>query len=186
MTKEHNEIKTDEESKDKEGHAGVDETNPSDGTKNTEEEKVDDKTIPYDRFKEKDDEVNALKKKLDAIDDAKKEDERKQLEAQQKYKELYEKEKERNEQNAIEALNAKKDFMLSRAGYSEEQAGFLRKLVEGESDEEIKESIETLKASFPTKSEAVDPSAMNGHRDKHESKGGEGFGKSLYDKVMGK
>lgn len=166
----------------------VDETaETSDETVKTEEKAqgVDNK-IPYDRFKAKVDEANALKEKLAEIETAQAEEERKQLEEQEKYKELYEQEKERNLEIAAEVLDAKKDALLTQAGYSGEQIGLLRKLVEGDSDEEIKGSIELLKNTFPTENEATDPSAMNGRRDKYKSNDGEGFGKSLYERVMGK
>src|SRR5690625_1320676 len=75
-----------------ENKTNIDDTaNSSDETKNTEEQtqEVDNK-IPYDRFKAKVDEANALKEKLAEIEKANEEAERKKLEEQNEYKKLYE------------------------------------------------------------------------------------------------
>src|SRR5690625_5407828 len=112
-----------------------DDTNPSDETKNTDEHNVDNK-IPYDRFKAKVDEANALKEKLAEIERQQEEAKRKELEEQNEYKTLYEQALEQAEQAKQEALGIKKNALLAQAGYGEEQTKLLAKLVEGERSEE--------------------------------------------------
>src|SRR5690625_6867457 len=112
----------------------------SDGTQNTDKnEEVDNRTIPYARFKEKVDEANALKEKLAEFENAQKEAERKKLEEQNEYKTLYEQALEQAEQAKQEALTTKKSALLSSAGYGEEQANHLLKLIDGETDERSEE-----------------------------------------------
>src|SRR5690625_7135355 len=124
-------------------------TDTTDASKNTEERKVDNQRIPYERFKEKVDEVNELKKKLAEIEKAQKEKERKELEEQNEYKKLYEQAVQEAEKAKQNALNTKKSALLAQAGYDANQAKALVKLVEGEDDESIKESIKKLQALFP-------------------------------------
>lgn len=158
----------------------------SDETKNTEEQEqqVDNK-IPYDRFKSKVDEVNALKEKLDRIEKEQEEANRKKLEEQNEYKQLYEQAKETIEQQKEDALNAKKTSLLSQAGYNEEQVGKLSKLVDGEDDEAIKRSIEELKTAFPTKT-YVDPNINNGVRQKPEQVDDREVGMSAFERIKNK
>src|SRR5690606_33314730 len=88
----------------------IDETNPTDEslkTEETKEENVDNK-IPYDRFKAKVDEANALKEKLAKIEKAQEEAKRKELEQQNEYKTLYEQAQEQLAQFKADALNARK------------------------------------------------------------------------------
>lgn len=139
-------------------------TNPSDESKKPEEQNVDTK-IPYDRFKAKVDEANALKEKLAAIEKAQEEAKRKELEEQNEYKTLYEQAVQQAEQAEKEALGIKKSALLTQAGYSAEQTKLLSKLVEGETDEEISESIKLLQATIPAQDNYGDPSAMNGRKD---------------------
>src|SRR5699024_12315162 len=75
----------------------------TDASENTEEQGVTSKRIPYDRFKQKVDEVNALKEKLDQFEKEQAENERKELEEQEKYKELYE-----QAQAEIESVHAQR------------------------------------------------------------------------------
>src|SRR5690606_24490880 len=123
-----------------EQQTNVDETNPTDESKNTEAQNVDNK-IPYDRFKAKVDEANALKEKLAEFEKAQEEAKRKELEEQNEYKTLYEQALEQAAQAKAEAIGIKKNALLAQAGYSAEQTKLLSKLVDGETDEEISESI---------------------------------------------
>src|SRR5690625_3910616 len=182
MTKENKDVEVIEE------ETNIDETNSSDETENTEEQTQDnvDNPIPYDRFKQKVDEANALKKKLAEIEKAQAEAERKKLEEQNEYKTLYEQPLEQAEQAKQEALGIKKNALLTQAGYSSEQAQLLVKLVEGESDEEIVESIKLLKATVPAQDEYGDPSAMNGAKEKPETVGADEIGVKAFERIKNK
>src|SRR5690625_7898350 len=110
--------------KESEDKTNIDEMNPTDESLKTDEtkENVDSKHIPYDRFKAKVDEANALKEKLAEFEKAQKEAERKKLEEQNEYKKLYEQAQEQAEKFKQEAIEIKKDAILAQAGYEEEQA----------------------------------------------------------------
>ncbi len=168
-----------------EQQTNVDETNPTDESKNTEAQNVDTK-IPYDRFKAKVDEANALKEKLAAIEKAQEEAKRKELEEQNEYKTLYEQAIQQAEQAKKEALGIKKSALLTQAGYSAEQTKLLSKLVEGETDEEITESIKLLKATIPVQDEYGDPSAFNGEKAKPETVGADELGVKVFERIKNK
>src|SRR5690625_828580 len=163
----------------------IDEKNSTDESLNTEEQKeVDNQRIPYDRFKAKVDEANALKEKLAEIERQQEEAKRKELEETEQYKELYEQALKQAEQAKQEALATKKSAMLAQAGYDDEQTKLLTKLVEGETDEEISESIKLLKATIPTKDNYGDPSAFNGAKEKPKSVSGEEVGRNMFDSLL--
>ena len=172
-----NNIQTNEEN--------IDDKQASAGTENAETKQVDTK-VPYDRFKAKVDEANALKEELARLREAKEAEERKQLEEQNEFKALYEQAQEQLAQIKADALNAKKDALLTRAGYTSDQIKVLRNTVAGETDEEITQSIEDLKTVISPKPNYVDPSPMNGLRDKPEQKDGEEIGKSLFERLKAK
>src|SRR5690606_2567666 len=161
---------------------------PSDETLNTEEQEKDvvDKRIPYERFKEKVDEVNELKKRLAELERAQEEAKRKELEEKEEYKTLYEQAKAEAEQAKQEALSIKKNALLIQAGYGEEQAKLLAKLVEGETDEEIAESIKHLKTTIPVNDNFGDPSAFNGAKEKPEAVGADEIGAKMFEKIKNK
>jgi len=159
----------------------------SDGTQNTDKnEEVDNRTIPYARFKEKVDEANALKEKLAEFEKAQKEAERKKLEEQNEYKKLYEQAQEQAEKFKQEALEIKKGALLAQAGYGEDQAKLLVKLIEGETDEEISESIKLLKTTLPAQDNYGDPNAFNGAKEKPKTAGADEVGVSLFENVKNK
>src|SRR5690625_4526549 len=166
----------------------VDEPTSTDESLKTEEptkEEVD-KKIPYDRFKAKVDEANALKEKLAEIERAQEEAKRKELEETEQYKELYEQALKQAEQAKQEALATKKSAMLAQAGYDDEQTKLLTKLVEGETDEEISESIKLLKATIPAKDNYGDPSAFNGAKEKPKTVDAEEVGRNAVSRVLHK
>jgi len=163
----------------------IDDKQASAEAENTETKQVDTK-VPYDRFKAKVDEANALKEELARLREAKEAEERKQLEEQNEFKTLYEQAQEQLAQIKADALNAKKDALLTRAGYTSDQIKVLRNTVAGETDEEITQSIEDLKTVISPKPNYVDPSPMNGLRDKPEQKDGEEIGKSLFERLKAK
>jgi len=82
-------------------------------TKNTETKTVENK-VPYERFKEKVDEVNKLKARLAALEKEREEAEKRKLEEQNEYKKLYEKAQKELEQFKIQTLNAKKTLCLRK------------------------------------------------------------------------
>lgn len=173
---------------DNDNQANIDESNPSDETLNTEEQEkeVVDKKIPYDRFKAKVDEVNELKARLAEIEQAQAEAERKELEEKEEYKTLYEQAKAEADQAKQEALSIKKNALLIQAGYGEEQAKLLVKLVEGEDDESIAESIKLLQATIPVKDDYADPSPLNGAKEKPETVGADEVGAKVFERIKNK
>src|SRR5699024_12539267 len=95
---------------------------------------------------------------------ANEEAERKKLEEQNEYKKLYEQAQEKAEQAKQEALATKKSAQLAQGGYSEEQTKLLPKLVEGDTDEEISESIKSLKTTIPAEDNYGDPAPRHGKK----------------------
>lgn len=168
-----------------EQQTNVDEINPTDESKNTEAQNVDNK-IPYDRFKAKVDEANALKEKLAEIERQQEEAKRKELEEKEEYKTLYEQALQQAEQAKQEAIGIKKNALLTQAGYSAEQAKLLVKLVEGDSDEEISESIKLLQATIPVQDKYGDPSAFNGAKEKPKTVDAEELGRNAVSRVLHK
>ena len=171
-----------------EERTNIDETNPTDESLTTEEQKQEnvDTKIPYDRFKAKVDEANALKEKLAKFEEAQTEKERKELEEKEEYKTLYEKALQQAETAKQEALTIKKDALLTQAGYSQEQTQLLAKLVEGESDEDIAESIKLLKATIPAQDDYADPSLLNGQKEKPETVGADEIGAKMFERIKNK
>lgn len=112
-----------------------------------------------------------------------KEAEQKQLVEQEQFKQLYEQTQQELQQFKADALTAKKDAMLAKAGYSEEQIEKYRKYLDGDTDESLSASLEELKTDIPTKKEYVDPSASNGKREKPETTDLKEAGKSLYQRL---
>lgn len=128
------------------------------------------------------------RKREEALEEQRAADERKRLEDEQKYKELYEKLQEDLEKQRVSALQAKKESLLAQAGYSPEQASTLVKLVEGEDDEALKDSLESVKALFPpTKEKSYgDPNPGNGGRQTPKKQTLEDKGKSVYARLKAK
>lgn len=164
----------------------IDETKSTDASENTEEQTSVDNRIPYERFKEKVDEANALKEKLAEIERAQEEAKRKELEEQNEYKKLYEQALKQAEQAKAESLAIKKSAALVGAGYGDEQAKLLVKLVEGETDEEIAESIKLLKATIPAQDNYGDPNPFNGAKKKPETIDADEIGASMFERVKNK
>src|SRR5690606_13515850 len=98
----------------------------------------------------------------------------------------YEQAIQQAEQAKKEALGIKKSALLTQAGYSAEQTKLLTKLVEGETDEEISESIKLLKATIPTKDNYGDPSAFNGAKKKPKTVDAEELGRNAVSRVLHK
>jgi len=164
-------------------------TDSSDGTENTakdDDKQTQDNRIPYERFKQKVDEANALKEKLAEIEREQEAAKRKELEETEQYKELYEQAKAEAEATRQQALEIKRNTALALAGYNGEQASMLAKLVEGETEEEIAESIKTLQDTFPVADNYADPSAFNGAKSKPKTIDGEEVGRNAVSRVLHK
>lgn len=179
---------------DKENQPNIEEqeTNATDASLNTAEQtEQDDKggedtRIPYERFKQKVDEVNQLKEKLAQIEEEQAKAKRQELEEQERYKELYEQALQEKEEARQEALSLRKMGELRQAGYSEEQAKLLVKLVDGEDDEAIKSSIEQIKATVPITDNYADPGTFNGRSAKPKTVDAEELGRNAVSRVLHK
>lgn len=158
---------------------------PSDETKNTETTNPLDNKVPYDRFKQKVDEANALKEKLAQFEREQAEKERRALEEQQEYKTLYEKAQEQITQFQQQAVEAKKETLLIDAGYTREQAERYKKYLDGESDDTLTQSLNVLKQDIPPKP-YVDPSLGNGNTPKPEPTDAYDQGKELARNILAK
>lgn len=147
-----------------------------------------DNKIPYDRFKQKVDEANELKRKLAEIETAQAESERKKLAEQNEFKTLYEQAQAEITRIQGEALTAKKDALLTKAGYSDEQVALLRATLSGTTDEELAQSVEVLKAAITPKTAGyIHQSPMGGtggSDNRPPAKSPTSKGKELYDRVM--
>ena len=171
-----------------EQQTNIDEAASTDESLNTEESKetnVDNK-IPYDRFKAKVDEANALKEELARLREAQEAAERAKLEEQNEYKTLYEKAQDDLAKLKADALNAKKDALLTQAGYNAEQIAVLRNTLVGENDEELAKGIEDLKAVIPPKPNYIDPSPLGGGDGKPKPRDKEEIGAKAYERIKNK
>lgn len=175
-----------------EGETNIDETletpNSTDASENTEEgaaDKVDNK-IPYSRFKEKVDEANALKERLAEIEQAQAESKRKELEEQENYKALYEQALDDAQKANQLVVETKKQTALTQAGYDADKVSYLTKLVEGDTDEEISESIKELKRTFPTEEYYGDPSLNNGVTSKPKTVDADDIATEQFARIKGK
>lgn len=178
------EIKNEQQSNIDEGQT---QNNSTDASLNTDEQSKEvDNKIPYERFKEKVDEANALKEKLAEIERQQEEAKRKELEEQNEYKTLYEQALQQAEQAKQEALNLRKQSLLTQAGYDENQAKLLVKLVEGDDEETIAESIKQIQSTVPVKDNYADPSAFNGQKSKPKTVDAEELGRNAVSRVLHK
>jgi len=167
--------------------------NPSEETQITDivEEQPENK-IPYDRFKQKVDEANELKRRLAELEKAKEDGERKKLEEQNEFKTLYEKaqaELAELQSKAAEAqLETLRTNLLVNAGYTGEQLERVRKYIVGADEDALKASLEELKQDIPPKSGGVDPQVGNNPKQPPQPKDLTEEGKSAYQrlKALGK
>lgn len=110
------------------------------------------------------------KKREQAAEEARREAERKQLEEKEQYKELAENYRKEIEALKEDALNAKKEILLAKAGYTDEQIKVLRTAIAGETDDELEDAIKNLKTAIPPKPKYVDPLPGNSLNSKPEPK----------------
>lgn len=133
--------------------------------------------ILSDRLKRERDKREADEKK------AREEAERKRLADNEEFKSLADKYREELEALKEDARKAKKEALLTKAGYSEEQVERYAKFVEGDTDEDMAAAVEQLKADVPPKPKYVDPNAGNGERGKPNPKDKEEKGRSLFQRL---
>lgn len=112
--------------------------------------------------------------------------ERKRLEEQGEYKDLAEKLQQKLDDYKSQALDAKKEALLSKAGYKEDQIERYKKYVDGETEEEIQASIDELKQDIPPVKPYVDPGAGNGQKQAPKKKDLHEKGKSIYQRLKEK
>src|SRR5699024_7040401 len=178
--------------KEKQTNIEEQETTATDASLNTEEQAEqdgkggDDRRIPYERFKQKVNEANALKEKLAEIEKEQADAEKAELEAQNKYKELYEQALQEMEQERQKNLSLHKTALLKGAGYDDEQAKLLIKLVDGDDEDVIAESIKQIKATVPITDNYADPSAFNGRAAKPKTVDAEELGRNAVSRVLHK
>lgn len=126
------------------------------------------------------------KKHEESKQTAEAEAERKRLEEAEQYKELADTYKSELEALRGDALTAKKDAALTKAGYTDEQIEVLRNTVTGDTNEEISESVKALKNVITPKPTYVDPNTNNGGRQKPEQIDGREVGVSAFERIKNK
>jgi molecular chaperone GrpE (heat shock protein) len=153
----------------------------------SEETQKPDNKIPYDRFKQKVDEANELKRQLADFQKQQEEAERKKLEQQQEFKSLYEQTQAELERLKTEAQTATiekaKTDLLVQAGYTGEQLDRVRKYLHGTDEDSLKASLDEVKADIPPKSSGVDPSVGNTPKQQPKQKDAADTGRSLYQRL---
>lgn len=127
------------------------------------------------------------KKRDEALQKEREEAERKRLEEEGKYKEVAE--KLQAQLNAIQgdALKAKKDALLAKAGYTDEQIAKYLKYVDGTTDEELAESVKALIADIPPQTKTyADPHVNNGPKNEPKKTDLQEKGKTMYQRLKEK
>lgn len=157
------------------------------GADNPDDTPVGEQKIPYDRFKQKVDEANELKRKLAAFEEAQAAAERQREEEQGEFKSLYEKTQAELERLKAEAQAATVDKLktelLVQAGYTGEQLARARKYVNGEDEASLKASLDEVKADMPPKQNGVDPSPGNSPKQQPKQVDQTDVGVSAYERL---
>lgn len=132
------------------------------------------------------------KQKADkAIEEAKAEAERKRLEEENRFKELYEQSQatiaEIESRVQAERLATKKQSLLIEAGYPADKLADLLDFVTGDDEEGVKASVEKLVRVAPPKAPPVDPAVSSGgNRQQATQKDAGDYGRELFKKVIKK
>lgn len=136
----------------------------------SEKTKTPEQAIPYDRFKAKVDEANALKEQLAKFQEA--EEAKKLAELTEAERAKAEADKLREQLDAIkgDALKAKKEALLAKAGYTAEQVDKYVKYLVGDTDEELDASLKELVADISPKQKNYADPANNGGGKRAEPK----------------
>jgi beta-glucosidase-like glycosyl hydrolase len=168
------------------------------GTKSEEQPQADaqqsdnqsEQKIPYERFKQKVAEANALKEKLAEFERQQSEAETKRLEEENRFKELYEQSQARIAEIEAQAkaaeLLAKKQSLLLEAGYPADKLADVLGFIAGDDEETVKASVERFKSVAPPTPAYVDPAAGGGGRQQPEQKDGTEISKTVYDRIKNK
>jgi hypothetical protein len=105
----------------------------------------------------------------------------------EQYKELAEQLQSELDEIKKAALNAKKESLLAKAGYTEEQIAKYAKYVEGETDEELEQSVEDLLKDIPPRTKTyADPHVYNGRKNEPKKTDLKDKGKSMYQRLKEK
>ncbi|PEA75086.1 hypothetical protein [Bacillus wiedmannii] len=109
--------------------------------------------------------------------------ERKELVEKEKFKELYENLQQQLGEEKVKALDAKKETILVSAGYSAEQIVLIKDLLKGETDEDLKQSLESVKLAVLPLNNGADPSPGNPRRGNPEPKDLTDVGRDMYARL---
>ncbi|HDR4551329.1 hypothetical protein [Bacillus cereus] len=112
--------------------------------------------------------------------------ERKNLEEQEKYKELYQNLEKQVADSEAKALDAKKETLLVGAGYAPEQVVLVKDLLKGNSEDELKASLESVKQVILPLGTGADPSPGNSKRFNPEPTDPTDVGRNLYAELKAK
>jgi hypothetical protein len=109
--------------------------------------------------------------------------EQERLKEKEDYKKLYENMQQQLTDEKSKALEAKKETILVSAGYAPEQINLIKDLLKGESDEDLKESLESVKLAVLPLGSGADPSPGNSKRDNPEPKDLADVGRDMYARL---
>jgi hypothetical protein len=126
------------------------------------------------------------KKREDAEKALRDDEERKRLADNQQYKDLADKLQAQLDAIKGDALGAKKEALLAKAGYTQDQIEKYVKYVDGETDEQLSEAVEALKADIPPKPKFADPSPGNGGKQEPKKTDLHEKGKTMYQRLKEK
>ncbi|WP_242264886.1 hypothetical protein [Bacillus cereus group sp. BfR-BA-01422] len=109
--------------------------------------------------------------------------ERKELEEKEQFKKLYENLQQQLDEEKAKSLDAKKETILVSAGYSAEQIVLIKDLLKGETDEDLKQSLESVKLVVLPLNNGADPSPGNPKRGNPEPKDLTDVGREAYARL---
>ncbi|EOV9528755.1 hypothetical protein JC777_14805 [Bacillus cytotoxicus] len=109
--------------------------------------------------------------------------EQERLKEKEDYKKLYENLQQQLAQQKAKALDAKKEAILASANYAPEQIVLVKDLLKGETDEELQQSLESVKSVVLPLGSGADPSPGNSKRDNPEPKDLADVGRELYARL---
>ena len=130
--------------------------------------------------------VRERKKQEDAAQKLRDEAEQTRLKENGEYKDLADKLQAQLEAIKEDALNAKKEALLVKSGYTDEQVEKYLKYVHGATDEELLASLDALKADIPPKQKFADPSAGNGTKQEPKKTDLHDKGTTMYQRLKAK
>lgn len=167
---------------------------PENTTDTTSEENQDNQTSDKDGKAEKAGKPKLLYTQEDVerileerLEQARRKQEKEKLKENEQYKELAEQLQSELDEIKKAALNAKKESLLAKAGYTEEQIAKYAKYVEGETDEELEQSVEDLLKDIPPRTKTyADPHVYNGKKNEPKKTDLKDKGKSMYQRLKEK